>query len=223
MSRVAEPAGARSPGLPERLALRALAALLRLWGRSWRFAVEGPDPFALRPERGPIGACWHRDLLILAWAFRDRGYCAVASRSRDGDRIAGVLSALGYAEPVRGSSSRGGAAALRGLARRVGDGVPVSLQVDGPRGPAGRVQPGIVHLARTTGVPITPLRFRARPCLRFGSWDRTRLPLPFARVVLHYGEPIPVPREATDAEVEAHCRRLAEALGEATVAPAPGR
>jgi len=191
---------------------RLAAAGLRAWGATWRFSEHGPDPFAAAD--GPrIGACWHADLLVLAWAFRDRGMVGLASRSRDGDRVAEALRALGYAEPVRGSSTRGGAAALRALARRVGDGATVSVQVDGPRGPARVAKPGVLHLARVTGVPVLPVRFDARPAWRFASWDRTLLPGPGARVLLRWGEPISVSAAATDAELEALRRRLEAALG----------
>ena len=47
-----------------------------------------------------------------------------------------------------------------------------------------------------------PVSFSARPCLRFGSWDGTLLPLPFARVLCRYGEPIEVDASASDAEEE---------------------
>ena len=45
-----------------------------------------------------------------------------------------------------------------------------------------------------------------------GSWDRMLLPLPFARVLCAFGEPIQVPRDADAAAVEALRRRLEETL-----------
>ena len=91
-------------------ALSWLAALLlRGLGASWRIRLEGPNPL---DDSGPvIGAIWHRDILITAYAFRGKGYSVPVSRSRDGEHIAGLLLALGYTPPPRGSSSRGGGAA----------------------------------------------------------------------------------------------------------------
>jgi len=176
------------------------ARLLRLLGATWRLDIEGESP--LGDGAAAIGAIWHRDILIAAYAFRDRGYSVPVSRSRDGDIIARLLMALGYAAPPRGSSSRGGAAALRGLARLVKSGTSVSLPVDGPRGPARRSKIGVASLARLTGVAITPYAFSARPCLRFGSWDETLLPLPFARVTGRFGAPIAVPRHSSPEDEE---------------------
>ena len=173
--------------------------VLRLWGATWRVHECGTNPLAdPRTAAGPhVAAIWHRDLLMAAWLHRDRGFSVSVSRSRDGDWISALLSRLGYSEPSRGSSSRGGPASLLGLVRRVRAGTTVSMLVDGPRGPAGRAQPGILTLARITRIPITPLRFTARPALRFSSWDRTVLPLPFARVTCQYGDPLAVPSDTT--------------------------
>jgi hypothetical protein len=188
-----------------------LAALsLRLLGRTWRLEIEGENP--LLAGGSAVGAIWHRDMLIAAYAFRDLGYSVPVSRSRDGDTITRLLLRLGYAPPPRGSSSAGGASALRGLVRLVRDGTPVSLPVDGPRGPERRSKIGVVSRSRLTGVPITPYAFSARPCLRFASWDRTVLPLPFARVTGRFGEPLFVPRDTTPEGEERIARDLDRTL-----------
>jgi len=172
------------------------AVLLRALGASWRCSIEGDNP--LRSGAPPIlGVFWHRNMLIGAYLFRDRGYGVPVSRSRDGELIASVLRRLGYSDPPRGSSTRGGAAALRALARLVSAGTTVSIQTDGPRGPARRSKPGVVALARLTGADIVAIGFSASPCLRFRSWDGTLLPLPFARVVCRFEAHFPVPADST--------------------------
>ena len=192
---------------------RVAALLLRVWGSTWRIHFEGPDPFVRNPAGPHIGACLHRDLLITAYAFRDRGFSVPVSRSRDGDLISALLGGLGYDEPTRGSSSRAGASALRALVRKVRAGTTVSVQVDGPRGPAGVPKPGVLHLARLSGVPITPLSFHPRRTLAFGSWDRTRLPLPFTAITATYHEAIEVPSELDDAEETRLLELLRDRLG----------
>ena len=42
----------------------------------------------------------------------------------------------------------------------------------------------------------TTAALSARPRITFRSWDRIFLPLPFARVVCCYGEPLHVPEDA---------------------------
>jgi hypothetical protein len=142
---------------------------------------------------------WHRNAIVGAYYFRDRNIGAAVSRSRDGELITRLLLRLGFRMPSRGSSSRGGAAALLGLVRLVEAGTTITIQTDGPRGPARVSKVGIVSLARQTDQPITPLTFSARPCIQFKSWDGTLLPLPFARVLCSYGEPLAAPQDM-DAE-----------------------
>jgi hypothetical protein len=180
--------------LPAAWLLRALAA-------TWRIEVRGADPLR---DAGPLLAgMWHENGLVAAGVYRDRGYHVLVSRSRDGERIDRVLARLGFGQSSRGSSSRAGAQALLGARRILATGGVAGILVDGPRGPARVAKSGAISAARVSGVPVWPVAFAARPCLRFASWDRMRLPLPFARVILRFGEPLAVPREASDADVEA--------------------
>lgn len=181
---------------------RLAALLLRALGATWRVSIEGADPLATKP--GPhLGAFWHRNALIAAYVFRDRGFSAPVSRSRDGSLVGQLLLGLGYEPPARGSSSQGGAAALRALARMIDRGITISIQTDGPRGPARVSKDGIVSLARRTGRPISPVAFSASPCIRFRSWDGTLLPLPFARVSRGHGSQFRVPENAKPEDEEA--------------------
>jgi lysophospholipid acyltransferase (LPLAT)-like uncharacterized protein len=186
---------------------------LRVLGATWRIRVVGQRSISDLPQRTRLGAIWHRDSLISAYLFRDSGWSTIVSRSRDGELIAAALGRLGYVTPPRGSSSRGGAAALRGLVRQVESGITVAIPTDGPRGPARQSKPGIVTLARRTGLPITPVVVSAKPCLHFGSWDAMRLPLPFARVVVRLGDELPAPVEIDLEAEQAWLRLLDRILG----------
>jgi len=188
------------------------SGLLRLLGATWRIRVLGNDP---RPPvamgespKAHLAALFHETLLPSAYFFRDRGYSVAISRSRDGDLIEATLGGLGYSEPARGSSSKGGSAALLGLVRMIESGTTVSVLVDGPRGPAWVSKTGIIALARLTGRPIQPVAFSARPAIRLKSWDRSLVPLPFARVICAFGEPLIV----DDVRDEHHERNAAREL-----------
>jgi lysophospholipid acyltransferase (LPLAT)-like uncharacterized protein len=174
---------------------------LRVLGATWRVRVEGLDTAVT----GGLAAAWHCNVFAGTVLFRDRRIAMCVSRSRDGDLVSAVLPNLGFAEPARGSSSRGGSAALRQLVRKLRRGVTVGMLTDGPRGPARRSKIGVARLARLTGVPITPFALAARPRLRLRSWDRALVPMPFARVVCRFGAPISVPGDA-DPECEDRIR-----------------
>jgi lysophospholipid acyltransferase (LPLAT)-like uncharacterized protein len=185
-----------------------VAFALRALGATWRFEDMGRSPFATSPPAPILAALWHEDILVSVVAFRDRGARTSVSRSRDGENIAAVLRYLGFGEAIRGSSSRGASSSLRGLVRVVREGGEVSVLVDGPRGPARVAKVGVVAAARLSGQPILPVVLVARPCLRFRSWDRTQLPLPFARIVVGWGECIPVPADTSDEEQAGIARAL---------------
>jgi lysophospholipid acyltransferase (LPLAT)-like uncharacterized protein len=190
-----------------RLARGALAPLvawlLRAFARTWRVERRGPDPFAAGHAGNLLGATWHRNLLVAAGIFRDTGVHAAVSSSRDGEHITAVMRHLGLAYALRGSSSRDGVTALRGMLRVADDGGPLAIFPDGPKGPARIVKPGAIAVARLSGRPVVPVGISARPCLRFGSWDRMLLPLPFARVACHFGEAVAVQRDADPGRQEA--------------------
>ena len=189
-----------------------VALALRALGVTWRVESVGEDPRAQTPWPPILAALWHEDVLVSATVFRDSGGRLPVSHSRDGEHIAAVMHHLGFGDPPRGSSSRGGSAALRGIVRAVHQGDPVALLVDGPKGPPRVAKVGVAAAARLSGEPILPVVFVSRPCVRFRSWDRTQLPLPFARVVVGWGERLAVARDASDADQERTCRELDERM-----------
>src|SRR5262249_55009908 len=103
----------------------ALAAFaVRLLGVTLRLTIVGLETLvpAWRAGRPLIYALWHGRLLMVPWvsarlepARGARTIRVLASRSRDGELIARFAHRFGL-EAVRGSSSRGGAVALRALA-----------------------------------------------------------------------------------------------------------
>ncbi|MCP5060384.1 MAG: lysophospholipid acyltransferase family protein [bacterium] len=181
------------------LLARLGAGFLRLLGATWRTRITGDSPFGEPPF---VAAIWHQGLLAAAILWRNRGVAVPVSRSRDGDQIDAVMQRLGFADSPRGSTSRGATSVLREMIRRVRGGQIVAMLPDGPRGPAYVAKPGVVGLARAGGVRLVPVGIAAAPAIRFGSWDRALLPLPFARVHCHYGEPLIVPKEAKGEELE---------------------
>jgi hypothetical protein len=170
-----------------------------------------------------IFAGLHEGLMMLPFHFRDRaGGVVMVSASRDGDIIADTIAHFGL-RPVRGSTGHGGRDALEAMATALRDGgMSAGVIVDGPRGPARVAKPGAVLLARATGLPIVPGTWWARPVLRFRSWDRTMVPLPFARIVFAFSESLLVPAAADESDIERLqnelTRRLADARARAQAA-----
>ncbi len=105
-----------------------------------------------------ILAFWHGRQLMIPLAYRGSQVHILISQHRDGELIHRIVTRFGF-RSVRGSTTRGGPAALRQLVRLGRSGVDLVVTPDGPKGPRGVVQMGVVHLARATGLPIVPLTF----------------------------------------------------------------
>ncbi len=181
----------------------AIYVLYGAYRRLWR--VERIDLGTARvPGRPRLYAHWHGDELVLVGTNSGTGMAVMASRSRDGDLMRRVLEWFGY-RVVRGSSSRGGAAGLKGLVDCVRhEGRDASLAVDGPRGPRGVVKPGILSLAQATGCEIVPGAAAANAKYVFkNAWNRCYLPLPLAHCVIVLGESLSVPKDCTPETFEA--------------------
>jgi lysophospholipid acyltransferase (LPLAT)-like uncharacterized protein len=184
--------------------VRLLKATMRLDYRNREVLTR------IREQDGPyILAFWHSRFVMMTYAYPGRNMSVLSSTSRDSQLLAQVLHRFGH-KSAWGSSTRGGAGALRAIVRRIRKGSDAGFTPDGPRGPRRRVQVGVIAAARLSGKPIIPVAFSAKPARRLRSWDRTLLPYPFSRGLFLYGEPIRVARTADDAEEE-RCRLTLEA------------
>ncbi|MCB9027152.1 MAG: DUF374 domain-containing protein [Bdellovibrionaceae bacterium] len=115
----------------------------------------------------------------------------MTSTSKDGQLIDFVINKLG-GNTSRGSSTRGGVGALKGLVRWVRKGRVASMAVDGPRGPIYQVKPGVFELSRLTNAIIVPVGVKAKRSFVFEkSWNKTFFPLPFQQVVMTFDQPLP--------------------------------
>ena len=185
------------------VAVAAAALLIRTLGATWRIDRSSLAAWEREAARGGrcIFAFWHARLLPLVYTHRGRGVVVLVSRHRDGEWIARISERLGYGT-VRGSSTRGGDQAMRELMAAGRTGKSLAVAPDGPRGPAETLKPGLVLLASNCGLPVVPVASAANRAHVFRSWDRFRVPLPFARVVVAHGTPISVPADLDDLERE---------------------
>lgn len=139
-----------------------------------------------------IYAFWHQRQVFFTWSHRDASAAVLVSQSRDGEMIAKTME-LSRIGAVRGSSSRGGAAAAREMVEILRSGRDVGITPDGPKGPARTVKEGAVRVAQLSGMPIVPIANALSNKIEIaGAWDRFQIPLPFGRSVVIYGDPIRV-------------------------------
>jgi lysophospholipid acyltransferase (LPLAT)-like uncharacterized protein len=169
----------------------ALFILGEVLGRTWRFSLDDPggmDPFRDSGKKR-MYAFWHSNLLPLAFYFRNTGKTAVISVSRDGARAAAVARAWGHAV-IHGSSSHGGALALRTCIRELQGGNPIVITPDGPRGQREIAKKGVAQIALIAGAGVIPISVVPERSWRLKSWDRFMIPKPFSRVTIRIGHPL---------------------------------
>jgi lysophospholipid acyltransferase (LPLAT)-like uncharacterized protein len=177
----------------------------------------------LEQRRSPfILAFWHRHLVLMRYAYRGQRMNVLVSQSWDGELTSRTLEHLGIGT-VRGSSSKGGALALREALKKAREGSDLAFTPDGPRGPLRVVQPGVVLAAATTGHPVFPVAIAASRAKLLRSWDRMMVPLPGARVEVVVGAPLRFPRgEALETGIERMSAALMDAESRADALAAGG-
>ena len=147
--------------------------------------------------------------------YGGRGLKILISRHRDGELVTRTVRYFGLGT-IRGSSTRGGIAGIKGLVRALQKGYDVAIAPDGPRGPRYKVQPGVIQVAKLSGRPIFPFTFSATPRKTLHTWDRFILPFPFSRGVFVWGDPIWVNHAEGEKGMERKALLLEKRLQEIT-------
>jgi lysophospholipid acyltransferase (LPLAT)-like uncharacterized protein len=191
-----------------------LHAVIWLLRRTMRVTYIGSGimpSFAAKGE-GFIGVFWHSRLLMLPFIYPGSRIHILISSHRDGEIIANVMKRFGFGL-VRGSSSKGGMAALREMIALLKQGSDLGITPDGPKGPPEVVKGGVAQLAKVSNKAVIPISYSASCAARFTSWDRFLFPLPFSRMVFVVGEPL---YYCEGEELEAFRLRVETALLEVT-------
>ena len=175
------------------LASTLVPLVYRLVALTWRYRVI--DPVPEEQERSTVFGMWHESIPAGAYLHRKRGHTVMISTHHDGEIITRLVEQLGY-QTARGSSSRGGLAAVRAMLRDAREARGLVMTPDGPRGPARSVAPGSAYLAAATGRSLVAVGFAVSRAWRAASWDRMIFPKPFARIVAVFASPLPVERSA---------------------------
>lgn len=194
------------------------AIFLRLLAVTWRIECRGTERLERARQISPtvIFAFWHGRMLALSWPHRKWNVHILASEHYDGDLVGRILERIGFGH-IKGSTSRGGAKALRDLKAAMSSGLDIGLTVDGPRGPRGNVEKGVIELARMSSSPVIPVTAAATWRKTLRSWDRFQLPAPFTRILVDYGEPVVVDPGADAGQRELLRKKLQKELAALTV------
>ena len=160
------------------------------------------------PNSGTIFVLWHEHLIAGILALKRFHPLAVVSSSKDGDLIAHTMEKIGFST-TRGSSTRGGASALLGAVKALKGKRAIVLTVDGPKGPRNVSKPGALSLSKKANAPIIPITPIAKsPFIFKKSWDQCKLPLPFSKIIVRFGDIIQVPNLTKTTPLETYQNEL---------------
>lgn len=176
--------------------------------------MEEPEsmlPF-LKNREPLILAHWHGDEVALISQIKRYQISTITSTSKDGEMMNFVIKLLG-GKTSRGSSTRGGVNALKGLLRLVKEGRNCSFAVDGPKGPLHKVKPGVFEVSRLMAGPIFAAGVACDKKWVFEkAWNKAYLPKPFAHIHIVWRGPIGPVLKGTDPRDEKLADSLADAL-----------
>ena len=177
---------------------------IKLLSLTYRIIIINPEIEKRLLERGetPIYISWHQRLFLgLTFLAKRHPIAIIISQSRDGDLIARIAEILGW-HPIRGSSSKGGRRSLIQILNLMKEGYKIGHIVDGPRGPFGKIKPGLLAIAKLSGKPILPIIISAEKKWIFNSWDKFIIPKPFSRIIIRFDTEIYIPKNIQKKKIE---------------------
>ena len=191
--------------------VKILVWLIR--GTGWTSqTIHLNEEFVDSLEQNYILTTWHQNIYFSCWLLKNRKFGSMISKSQDGEMITEVVEHFSFV-PIRGSTSNGGAHALREMVSYLKGPLPAAITPDGPLGPHGKVQPGVIMIAKMSGMPIIPWCYEALDQWTINkSWDHHKIPKPFTIAVSAFGPPFYVPTSITGEEIEEYCEKLRNAM-----------
>ena len=201
--------------------------ILRFWGnhvlsffidllcKSLKISFENRDSIdhLAKENKNYVAAFWHGTMLIPWYIFRNTNFSAIVSKSKDGEILARQLKKWNY-EVARGSSHKGGKAALELLINKAAKGRSIAITPDGPTGPPHKMKAGAVITAKKAKIPLLMVGVGIENKIALKSWDKFQIPKPFSRVKVIFSEPEWFNESLTRDEVSAKINDCERTLNE---------
>lgn len=156
--------------------------IYKMLSMTWRLEIiEDESLMRDRAAKTPVVlAHFHQDELVLLTLISSYNVATMTSTSKDGEIMAAVLWLMGV-QVSRGSSTRGGASALKKLIQLCKAGRNSTFAIDGPKGPIYEPKPGVFELSRLLKSRIYAAGVCCDRAWHFPrAWNKTFLPKPFA-------------------------------------------
>lgn len=172
-----------------------------------------------------ILVCWHQDLYMYLIAHLAREHWVqprhvwLVHDDWITQPMHDMLLSLGVAKLVYGSAghanARAGMDAVREHLARPAESWRTLINPDGPHGPHGVIKKGVFFVAAQSRAPLVAVRFRCSGEINLPRrvwWDRKRVPMFGARLVVEYAKPYHVPADYETRSYERHARAVSAFL-----------
>ena len=175
----------------------------------WAFYDPEIDPSVTK--RKYVLMFWHEHILGPLFFRRHCPVTMLLSEHGDAELVSQAAQFLGM-KCIRGSSSRGGVAALKQFAQLKDQDIDIlAFTPDGPQGPYRHLQMGAFFVASQLQLPIVLLGIGYNRPWRMSSWDRFVIPKPFSRGRIISSPMFTIPKRLSRDDKE-HYRQKFETL-----------
>ncbi len=172
-------------------------------------------------DNNAIWVAWHAKATMMPFfwqKFFNRKMAALVSPHHDGQIIAHFLKWYKIT-PVNGSTNENPRQSALELMRALQNGYDLFISPDGPRGPRMRMKKSPIYYAQKTGKPIICACFSVSPALVIDkAWDKTMITLPCSKGVFALTDPLYVPEDISDEELEIYRQKLEDMANALSIA-----
>ncbi len=166
---------------------KMIKATISLLLRTCRITFRDITLFAdVMQRHDAIIIFWHNRMAIapalLAKYTKAFHFTALISASKDGEILTQIVRSYKNGQTIR-VPHLNRYQVLQKIIQHVKEKESILVMTpDGPRGPRYKVKPGIAITAKETGAHVVVFNWTADRYWEFHSWDRLRLPKPFAKI-----------------------------------------
>ena len=190
---------------------------MRLLFATCKLEIEGLDQFCqIAHSQKCILMLWHNRLALAPFILHRFApefiFAALISASRDGDMLTTVVQSYKKGRVIK-VPHQARYQALRELIKAIeAQEQIVIITPDGPRGPRYELKPGVAIAALETGASVIALNWETEQFWELKTWDRLRIPKPFAKIKITFQEPIQFDHQAQICSLEGAKALLRKAL-----------
>ncbi|MBD3272840.1 DUF374 domain-containing protein [Candidatus Dependentiae bacterium] len=140
---------------------------------------------------------WHQNIISATFFFFKNkciGHCII-SPSRDGKIMGFIVQKLGF-KVLYGSAFKNPLNLVRKSLDVLELNKRIAIVGDGSRGPAFKLQRGVIYLAAKSKQPLIFIDCKTDWAITFKSWDRFKIPLPFSKIQVKVNTPTHISSDA---------------------------